>query len=57
MFHKVSALVNSVKSVVRQPVVNLEASKEIWEELNHLDIDQKGISHDTKSQRNTINVE
>jgi len=26
-------------SMVRHPVVNLQASKEIWEEVNHLDVE------------------
>lgn len=43
-------------SVVRYPMVNLEASKEIWEELHDLDVEQKGVSHDMKPQRNTMNI-
>lgn len=42
---------------VPSPVVNLEANKEIWGEPNHLNVEQKGVSHDMKSQRNTTNVE
>lgn len=57
MLQQVAGVVNCGSSMVRHPVVNLEACKEIWEELNHLDVEENGVSRDMKSQRNTTNVE
>lgn len=57
MFQQVPGVVNCGNSMVRHPVVDLEASKEICEELDHPDVEQKGVSHDMKSQKNTMNVE
>lgn len=42
MLQQVAGVVNCGSSMVRHPVVNLEACKEIWEELNHLDVEENG---------------
>lgn len=43
--------------MARYPLVNLEASKIICEELSPVEVEQKQVNYVIMSQRNTMNVE